>query len=177
MVGALLSTLSAPASPAVRAGVDYVFLDRHARRDWVVQRGNDADWAQFRVALEHGHDVVLARRGDEVVGWAWMGYERVHLAPLGHQIRLPDGAAYLYDVYVRPAERGRGIGAGLVSARCARADWRGIERLLSHVLVGNEPSLRALQANRFEIVGRAVFVRALLLRTWIGRPLPGPRPR
>lgn len=154
---------------------EFVFLDRHARRDWMVQRGEGADWAQYRVALQHEHDLVLARRGDQVLGWAWLGYERVYLPPLGRDIRLAEGTGYLYDAYVRPAERGRGIGHGLVGARCVRADARGIDRLVSHVLVGNAASLRALQTHGFEVVGRTFFVRALALRLWSRAPLPAPR--
>jgi len=153
----------------------FVFLDRHARRDWMVQRGDGADWAQYRVAIEHEHDLVLARRGEEVLGWAWLGYERVYLPPIGREIRLAEGTGYLYDAYVRPAERRRGIGRGLVAARCAHADARGIDRLVSHVLVGNEASLKALRTHDFEVIGRTLFVRALALRLWSRKPLPAPR--
>ena len=156
-------------------GVDFVFLDRHARRDWACQRADDRDWPQFRVALEHEHDLVLAQHDGQTLGWAWLGYERVYLPPLGRDIRLAPGVAYLYDAYVRPGERGRGIGRRLVGERCALADRRGLERLLTHVLVGNEPSARALQAHGFEIVGRTVFLRALALRLWTREPLPSPR--
>jgi GNAT superfamily N-acetyltransferase len=91
----------------------------------VVQRGADSDWPQYRVALEHGHDLVLALRGGQTIGWAWLGTERVYLPPLGREIRLAPGTGYLYDAYVRPAERGRGIGRALVAVRCARADPTG----------------------------------------------------
>jgi ribosomal protein S18 acetylase RimI-like enzyme len=157
---------------AGNAPVEFVLLDRHARRDWVVHRGDDADWRQFRVALEHDHDIVLARRGEQVLGWAWLGYERVYLAPLGSEIRLTDGTGYLYDAYVRPAERGQGLAHGLVAARCERADDLGIERLLSHVLVGNAASLRTLQSHGFSTVGRTLFLRALALHVWTREPVP-----
>ena len=155
-------------------GVELRILDRHARRDWVCQRGGDADWPQFRAALEHGHDLVIASREGQPLGWAWIGYERVFLAPLGRDIRLPDGLAYLYDAYVRPAERGHGIGHALVGARCRHADQQGIERLLSHVMTGNERSRRALQSHGFAIVGRTLFVKALALKVWTREPLPAP---
>jgi GNAT superfamily N-acetyltransferase len=165
----------AAASPPP-ADVDIVRLDRHARRDWATQQSADADWAQFRIALLHDHDLVVARRGQETVGWAWLGFERVHLSPLGREIRLPPGTAYLYDAYVRPSERGRGIGRALVAARCEWADRQGIERLVTHVLVGNEASLRSLRACGFTVVGRTVFLRALALRLWTRGPLPPARP-
>lgn len=164
------------AAAALPAGIELRVLDRHARRDWVVQRGGEADWPQFRAALRHEHDLVLALRDGQTIGWAWIGYERVYLAPLGRDIRLPDGVAYLYDVYVRPAERGAGVGRALVGARCRHADERGVARLMSHVMTGNEASLRALQAHGFRTVGRTLFLRALTLKVWTRQPLPAPRP-
>jgi ribosomal protein S18 acetylase RimI-like enzyme len=164
----------AAADVVAPAGIDLVFLDRHARRDWACQRADDGDWPQFRVALEHEHDLVLAQRDGQTIGWAWLGYERVYLPPLGRDIRLAAGTGYFYDAYVRPNERRQGIGRALVGARCALAERRGLERLVSHVLVGNEASMHALRTHGFEIVGRTVFLRALALRWWTREPLPSP---
>ena len=165
---------AAPEEPRLPPGVELRLLDRHARRDWVCQRGADADWPQYRIALLHDHDLVVANRGRTTLGWAWIGYERVFLAPLGREIRLPAGTGYLYDAYVRPAERGQGIGRALVAARCRHADRSGVLRLLSHVMTRNAPSVRALQAHGFQIVGRTLFLRALVLRVWTRGPLPAP---
>jgi GNAT superfamily N-acetyltransferase len=159
---------------ATPAGLELRFLDRHERRDWVCQRGGDADWPQFRAAIQHDHDIVLAVLDGRTLGWAWIGYERVFLPPLGRDIRLPDGLAYLYDAFVRPAERGRGVGHALVGARCQRIDARGATRCLSHVMTGNEPSLQALRAHGFQVVGRTLFLKALALKVWTREPLPAP---
>ena len=162
---------TAPSPPP--AGVEIRFLDRHARRDWICQHaGNEADWPQFRTALLYDHDLVVATIEGQPVGWAWVGYGRVYLPPLGRDIRLPEGTAYLYEAFVRPAARGRGIGSALVAARCARAESHGYAHLLTHVLDGNEPSLRSLRRHGFRTSGRTRFLRLLLLRLWTRSPLP-----
>ncbi|MFQ5599908.1 MAG: GNAT family N-acetyltransferase [Candidatus Krumholzibacteriia bacterium] len=161
-----------PEASGRTADMQVQFLDRHARRDWVCKHASDADWPQFRTALQHGHDLVVASRQGRALGWAWIGYERVFLPPLGREIRLPEGTAYLYESYVRPSERGRGVGKRLVAARCRHADGLGLERLLTHVVAGNQASLRALQSHDFRIVGRTHFLRALVLRIWTRAPLP-----
>jgi len=158
----------------VPADVEIRFFDRHARRDWICERASSRDWPQFRAALEHHHDLVVALQGDQTVGWAWLGYEKVFLPPLGREIHLPPGTAYLYEAFVRPASRGQGIGKALVGARRQRASAAGCERLLTHVLAGNQASLRSLQAHGFRVSGRTQFLKALALRVWTRAPLPVP---
>jgi GNAT superfamily N-acetyltransferase len=164
----------ATASSAGMAGLELRFLDRHARRDWICQRASNSDWPQYRAALQHDHELCVALQDGAEVGWAWIGVERVFLPPLGREIHLPAGTAYLYEAYVRPGARGRGIGRALVGARCQQAARLGFARLLTHVLDGNDASLRALQAHGFRFSGRTRFLRALALRLWMRPPLPVP---
>jgi GNAT superfamily N-acetyltransferase len=49
---------------------------------------------------------------------------------------------YLEDLYVRPEERGRGVGRALVSELAAIADRSGYRRVEWSVLDWNEPALR-----------------------------------
>jgi ribosomal protein S18 acetylase RimI-like enzyme len=153
-------------------GVGVRCLDRHARRDWACENASERDWAQFKTALRHDHDLFLAEESGRVIGWAWIGYECVYLPPLGREIRLPQHTAYLYEAYVRPEARGRGIGQALVAARCQQAEQRGARRLLTHVVDGNVASKRALEAHGFRVVGRTHFLRALAVRVWTRDPLP-----
>jgi ribosomal protein S18 acetylase RimI-like enzyme len=155
------------------SGIGLRFLDRHERRDWICQHTSEADWEQYRTAITHDHDLVLAQRGEQTVGWAWLGYDSVHLAPLGREIVLPRHAVYFYDCWVRPEERGRGLGRALVAARCRRARERAATTLLTHVLEGNDASRSALERNGFSIVGRTGFLRLPLLRLWVNTPFRG----
>lgn len=147
-------------------------LDRHARRDWACENASERDWPQYKTALRHDHDLFLAEASGRVVGWAWIGYECVYLPPLGREIRLPQHTAYLYEAYVRPEVRGRGIGRALVAARCQRAEQHGARRLLTHVVDGNIASKRTLEVQGFRVVGRTHFLRALGVRVWTRDPLP-----
>jgi len=122
--------------------------------------------------LQHEHDLVVASQGAATLGWAWIGYERVFLPPLDREIWLAEGTAYLYEAYVRENARGQGVGRAMVGARCHQAAARGCDRLLTHVVDGNTPSLRALQAHGFERRGRTHFLKALRLKVWTSAPLP-----
>jgi len=148
-------------------------LEREERRDWICQRTSDADWEQYRTAITNDHDLVLATRADVTLGWAWLGYDKVHLAPLGREIVLPSDTAYLYDCWVRPEERGAGLGTALIAARRGRAAQRGVRTLLTHVVEGNDASRAALESNGFSVVGRTGFLRLPLVRMWVNTPFRG----
>ncbi len=76
----------------------------------------ERDQERFRRLLEIGCIGLVAWRGAEPVGYAWVATEmrpEVSHCPLD----LPAGAAYLWDMYVVPAERGGGVGSALASER------------------------------------------------------------
>jgi GNAT superfamily N-acetyltransferase len=172
----LQAQVESSAEPApLPEGVELRFLDRHERRDWICHRTSDADWDQYRTAITNEHDLVIASRQGHTLGWAWLGYDHVHLAPLEREIVLPKGSVYLYDCWVRPEERGRGLGKALVAARRQRAQERAARTLLTHVVEGNQASRAALESNHFAVVGRTGFLRLPLLRLWIDKPFRGSR--
>jgi GNAT superfamily N-acetyltransferase len=123
---------------------------------------------RFRRLLAAGCRGLVAWRGCRPVGYAWMAPKmgpEVSRCPL----ELPPHAAYLWDLYVVPAERCNGIGGALSSERLriARAlgrteGWRMIEP-------GNFASLRTLQRSggtprvvgelRYLKLGRRLFAR------------------
>jgi GNAT superfamily N-acetyltransferase len=76
-----------------------------------------------RILLEAGHAGLVAWRGGRPIGYAWVA------ASLGSEVTacrfpLPSYAAYLWDLYVIPSERGTGVGTALAAARLRTArDW------------------------------------------------------
>ena len=170
--------LQGPETPephAAASDIELRFLDRHERRDWICQQTSDADWDQYRTAITSEHDLLLASRKGETIGWAWIGYDRVHLAPLGREIVLPEQSVYLYDCWVRPEERGRGLGKALIAARRQRAQERNAKTVLTHVVEGNGASRQALESNGLALVGRTAFLRLPLVRLWTDKPFRGSR--
>ena len=88
------------------------------------------DLDAFRALLAAGRVGVVAWRGGRAVGYAWMA-ERLGPDVTRCPIPLPEEAVYLWDLYVLPAERGRGIGSALAAERLAiahelgyREGWR-----------------------------------------------------
>ena len=79
-------------------------------------------------------------------------------------IPLPEEAVYLWDLYVLPAERGRGIGSALAAERLAIAHELGYREGWRMIAPRNLASLRTLRAGgSTRIVGEIRFVQVLSL--------------
>ncbi|HEU4699173.1 MAG TPA: GNAT family N-acetyltransferase [Gemmatimonadales bacterium] len=118
-----------------------------------------ADWAQvtrlgpaplqrrLAAARASGRRCLVARRGDTVVGCAWIGTADQVAREL-HPLRLPDDSVYLHLVFVVPAERGGGLGAALQRAAIAHAGALGYARVWGVVARTNRSALGVVARHR-----------------------------
>jgi GNAT superfamily N-acetyltransferase len=98
---------------------------------------------RFRALLSAGRHCLVAWRESQPIGYAWVAEwvgPDVTLVPLP----LPPDAAYLWDLYVVPAERSNGIGSALASARCQIARARGFREGWRTIAPSNHASVRTL---------------------------------
>jgi GNAT superfamily N-acetyltransferase len=155
----------------------------------LIRRLDDGDWPglatlvpardldRFRRIVAGGHTCLLAWRGREPVGYTWLARRlapEVTMFPLP----LPPTAAYLWDVYVPPAERSTGIGSALVAARLRRARDAGFREGWRIIAPSNRPSLRTVDktAGNGRVVGEIRFVKVLSRLFAHYEPTPDGRP-
>jgi GNAT superfamily N-acetyltransferase len=118
------------------------------------------DRARFHRLLEIGCVGLAAWRGSRPIGYAWVATEmrpEVSQCPLW----LPADAAYLWDLYVVPAERGSGVGSALASERLRVARDLGRTEGWRMITPGNTASLATLRRSgaRTRVVGRIRYVK------------------
>jgi ribosomal protein S18 acetylase RimI-like enzyme len=123
------------------------------------------DLDRFRAWLAAGRIGVVAWRDGRAVGYAWMA-ERLGDDVTRCPVPLAEDAVYLWDSYVLPAERRRGIGSALTAERLAIARALGYREAWRMIAPRNTPSLRTLRAGGpLRVVGEIRFVQLLgLLR-------------
>jgi L-amino acid N-acyltransferase YncA len=95
-------------------------------------------------AAHLGEHRLVARRGDEVVGWA-------ALVPVSGRCVYAGVAEH--SVYVAASARGQGVGRELLEALIASAEHSGIWTLQSGIFPENRASLRLHEVCGFRIVG------------------------
>jgi GNAT superfamily N-acetyltransferase len=99
---------------------------------------------RFRRLLEIGCIGLVAWRGERPVGYAWVAAEmrpEVSHCPL----ELPPHAAYLWDLYVVPAERRSGLGSALAAERLRTARDLGRSEGWRMITADNTASLSTLR--------------------------------
>jgi GNAT superfamily N-acetyltransferase len=116
-----------------------------------------------RVLVNAGNAGLIAWREGRPIGYAWVA------ARLGPDVTacrfpLPSYAAYLWDLYVIPAERGTGVGTALAAARLQTArDW-GFREGWRTITPSNGASLATLRksgGSGTRVVGEVRYLKVL----------------
>lgn len=133
--------------------------------------------ALMAMIRERGRTCFVAWRGGRPVGYTWCS-ERMEPDIEIYQLPLPPDAAYLWNLYVPPAERSGGIGSALASSRLAWAHARGLRRGWRVIRRDNAASLRTVDktsGGHARVLGELRYVK-LLDRAFVRyRPYPEAR--
>jgi GNAT superfamily N-acetyltransferase len=130
--------------------------DWHALSRIVSQRS----LALFRTLAANGRHGVVAWRGSEAIGYGWVA-EQIGPDVTACPLVMPPYAAYLWDLYVVPAERSNGVGSALASARVQLARSLGFREGWRMIAPSNAASLRTLAktGTNTRTVGELRFIK------------------
>jgi phosphinothricin acetyltransferase len=138
-----MSIVLSPMTPADWEQVRAIYLEGIASGQATFET-EAPSWEQWD-AGHHPFARLLARRGENVIGWA-------ALSPVSRR-RCYAGVAEV-SVYVAASDRGRGVGRGLLEAVIAESERHGIWTLQGATFPSNEASLRLQQSYGFREIGR-----------------------
>ena len=122
---------------------------------------------RFRGLVAAGRHCLVAWRGIRPIGYAWVA-ERMGSDVTAVPLQLPPDAAYLWDLYVVPAERSNGIGSALATARCQVARAGGFREGWRMIEPSNHASVRTLERSGpgARVVGEIRFIK-LMTRMYV----------
>lgn len=134
----------------------------------------DADWPaleqlvgrrdlrRFRLLHDHGHLCAVAWRGERLIGYAWVAL-RMEPAVTECALPLPPCAAYLWDLFVVPEERARGVGSALARERLRLAREHGRADGWRMITPDNHASVKTLarSGHTTRVVGEVRYVKLL----------------
>lgn len=141
-----------------------VVIRRLASHDWPALSGlvMQRDLTKFRALAAAGCHGLVAWRGTQPIGYGWVA-ERMSPDVSACPLKLPSYAAYLWELYVTPAERCTGVGSALASARVRTARERGFKEGWRMISPSNAASLRTLAKSSIgtRVVGELRFIKVL----------------
>lgn len=151
-------------APAIAATYNHGIEERSATFETRLREpGEVLEW----LGAGERFPVLVADDGDDVAGWARIG---------PYSPRAAYSGVGECQVYVHPAHRRRGIGAGLAQAVATEAEQHGYWKLIGRLFSDNQPSVALVRRCGFRDVGvhqrhgrldgewRDVLVVELLLR-------------
>jgi hypothetical protein len=131
--------------------------------------------------LRHGDRCLTAWRGDRMVGAYWIGVREAPVPYLGVSIPLRGGAWFVYDVFVVPKERNRGLHNLLRNEAFPLGRREGASALVYAMLPENRAGLRLLGGFSRPLgtvlsirLGRRRLTRSSVPRRYLGRPSRAP---
>lgn len=131
-------------APAVRTD-----LLEHLRLDEAAARAN---W-------QRGDYAVLARLLERPAGIAWAARGPVDVPELGRSMALSKYEAYVHDVFVAPAARGRSVGPVMLERMALDLREQDVYRSWALIGHGNTPSTRAFEKASFTPVCDVIYAR------------------
>ncbi len=90
-------------------------------------------------------NVWVAELDNRIVGFAYVQFERLNYADLLRN------AAWIHDLYVDEAARGRGLGGLLLERSIASAEELGAEKVMLNVAADNRPGRRLFENKGFRV--------------------------
>ncbi len=114
--------------------------------------------------LKANHRCLIAERNTEILGYVWAAFGELYLNEIERRIILREDEAILYDWYVSPFQRGKGIGPEIWSQSIIRLGRGGYRRIYGFVAPYNKPSRRALEKINGRTKATIVFIKILTMK-------------
>lgn len=135
---------------------------------WLRERHKEFGWLyipeEIDLKQKEGHIYLAATFQKEIVGYIKIGVNRVYVLDYEQVLGVPKQTAMIYDTFVLPAYRRRGLSSHLINESIERLRTKGYRNLWCHIPPWNEASIGTYSRAGFQRVARIRFMRILRWR-------------
>jgi ribosomal protein S18 acetylase RimI-like enzyme len=117
--------------------------------------------AELEAAREYGHVFPLVRLGEQRLGYIKVGLSRAYVTDFESCVAIPPASAFIYDTFVHPDFRGRGMATFMIARTLDLLRQRNVRFLWCHIPRWNHASIKAFAKCGFAKVKRVGHVRVL----------------
>lgn len=138
---------------------EWLFVNRE-RYPWIYFPG------EISSAVSNNHVYPIVRRGDTIIGFIKLGLGRVYVHDFESEISFPADVGFIYDTFVEPESRAKGVARSMLSLVSWLLRARGFRSLWCHIEDQNTASIKAFGAAGFIRTGDVRYARLTWLRSW-----------
>ncbi|MHC4300447.1 MAG: GNAT family N-acetyltransferase [Planctomycetota bacterium] len=114
---------------------------------------------RLKNACEHYYPTAV--HNGKIVGYIKIGVDRVYIQDFDRILRLPARTAMIYDTFVLPDYRRKGVCSQLISESVKLLSDQGFDSVWCHIPPSNRASATAYSHAGFEQIARIKFVKIL----------------
>ncbi len=145
--------------------VDFGFMDADEASDFFKKNHPSFPWMfisqEIEAARSAGHFFPCLKDAGKIVGYIKLGVGKVFILDFGRILNIPPTSAFIYDTFIMPSHRGRGLSTYLIAMTARFAREKGHLSLWCHIPSWNVPSISAFRRVGFEPVADVRFIRLL----------------
>lgn len=153
-------------------GATIDFDDREGLLAWLAELQPSFPWVwdehEVADARVCGHALPLMRINGDRAGFIMVGLSRAYVTDFQRSIDIPAQTAFIYDTFVHPNFRGRGLAAWAITQTIDFLRHRDMRFLWCHIPVWNRASIRSFEKCGFTKVAHVRYLRLLGTR-WLTR--------
>lgn len=127
--------------------------------------------ARYLERFHRGDKTLLALDGTSVAGFIWFSDKNSYEEQTKIQFPLPENSLYIYDIYVNPQQRGRGIPGQLYVVLC---EWMALntkDSMVAFIAYDNDISLRLHRKLGFVPLSKVYYLSIFGLMLQSERPV------
>lgn len=167
-----LSQVHQAPAPSAEARVDFNAMEDVV--SWLKQIRTEFTWvwveAELEAARAHDHVFALLRLGTEAAGYVKIGFTRAYVTDFQQCIVVPSASAYIYDTFVHPKYRRRGLATFAILQTLDFLQERNVRFVWCHIPTWNSPSIKAYVRSGFSRVRHVRYARLLGCRLFTCNP-------
>jgi len=137
---------------------------------WLVENQKRYPWVYFPEEIDaaerYHHWYPCLFDNDKLVGFIKLGRNCVYIHDFEGIIKLPDRVAFVYDTFVDPEYRHRGLAQAMLLNTMSYLEKHGYNKVFCHIEDWNKASVNAFTSVGFSRVGTVRYLRLTLFK-WL----------
>ena len=158
-------------TPALNIQTDFMINKKYGLIDWLDKNKDSFPWIysnkEIESALSNKHLFVAVKYEKEIIGFVKIGIGPTYLRDFDKTFVLEPGTAFVYDTFILPAYRSRGLASYAVNEVALYLQKQGYNRIICHIEGWNTPSIKAFTKVGFTAKETIRFIKITFISFYL----------